>query len=290
MENLYDILGVAADCGFNELKKAYLRQAKQCHPDLFGGALEKTVAFQRLVSAFDVLSDPSRRQEYDARLELQAGGLAPRGASAEASRSWSGGNGPVMDTLADDILEELVVGNDLPAHATLQNLMLDLAGTERFIMFREARTLFQQGYYRASLWLCDRLVKASPHNILYHFYLADSASRLGKSWRASRHYRICLQIGLGRTPPQRLRRIRSRYAKLLAQRGWFGRWLARFLHVDGPVQLSEEDRSRQVLEEVFAAEARRQQRRLGGGRPGARERLAGTRRRQLGSHSRGDQR
>ncbi len=277
MESLYDILGIAPGCSFGELKKAYLRQAKQCHPDLFGGSIEKTIAFQRLVNAFDVLSDPSRRLEYDARLDGQRGG-APTDSGV---RQWDIGPQPVMDTLADDILEELVVGNDVPGNTSLQHLMLDLTGTERFIMFREARTLFQQGYHRGCLRLCDRLVQVSPHNILYHFFLAEAASRLGKSWRASRHYRICLQIGLGRTPPQRLNRIRSRYRKLLEKRGWLGRLLARFFHVDSRVELSEEVRSRQILEDVFAAESRRQRRRLGSGRSSGHGRLSGPRR-QLG--------
>ena len=283
MESLYDILGIDPGCSFSDLKKAYLHQAKQCHPDLFGGALEKTIAFQRLVNAFDVLSDPKRRQEYDVGLEAQRGATP----AAVGGRRWDSGSQPIMDTLADDILEELVVGNDLPSHTSLQTLMLDLAGTERFIMFREAKTLFQQGHYRSCLRLCERLTKASPHNILYHFFLAEAASRLGKSWLASRHYRICLQIGLGRTPPQRLNRIRSRYRKLLEKRGWLGRLLARFFHVDSQDGLSEEVRSRQILEDVFAAEERRQKRRLGSGRRAEQPRLSGPQR-QLGPQSRRD--
>ena len=44
----YQILNVDARAGFAELKRAYYRQAKRCHPDLFGNSPEKTREFQLL--------------------------------------------------------------------------------------------------------------------------------------------------------------------------------------------------------------------------------------------------
>ena len=64
----YQILGVDSRAGFAELKRAYYRQAKRCHPDLFRNAPEKTREFQMLALAFDTLSDAEKRRRYDRSL------------------------------------------------------------------------------------------------------------------------------------------------------------------------------------------------------------------------------
>ena len=68
IENYYSILGVERNSNFQELKKAYYRKAKECHPDRFNNSPQKTEEFKVLVGAFDVLSDPAKRRRYDQRL------------------------------------------------------------------------------------------------------------------------------------------------------------------------------------------------------------------------------
>ena len=251
-QTLYDILGVKRGCSFAELKKAYYAQAKLCHPDLFFDDAVKTAAFQRLVSAFDILSDPQSRQQYDERLSFLD--------QPAVNRNYHEGQVAILDTIADDILEEMIVGNNAPRNTTLQNLMLDLTNTERFIMFREAKTQFERGRCSACLRLCQKLVGLSPNNILYHYYLAEAAAKMGRTYRARKYYLICLQIGSSRMPPQRLHRIRRRYQALEQEQGWLGRLLAWFLVEEQPVELSEEDRSQRALEQAFARELKKQQR------------------------------
>ncbi len=252
MRTFYDILGVGAAASFEEIKAAYYRKAKQCHPDLFGGDLDKTTEFQILVNAFDVLSDPNTRREYDERRTF---GHAPH--SKVSSNSFHVDGHRVMDTIADDILEELIVGNNIPRNTTLQHLMLDLTHTERFVMFREAKTFFAQGRVGVCLAMCSRLVEASPHNILYHYFLAESCRLSGKLSRAAKHYRICLEIGLMRTPPQRLDLIRARYRQVQGRRGLLGKMMSWFASPEVSIELSEEEKSRQVLDSVFSSELKR---------------------------------
>ena len=59
--DLYDELGVTGDATADDIKAAYRAQAKKLHPDA-GGDSEKFGALQK---AYDVLSDPERRQRYD---------------------------------------------------------------------------------------------------------------------------------------------------------------------------------------------------------------------------------
>lgn len=59
--DLYGELGVDADASDAEIRAAYLRAAKQHHPDKGGDAAK----FDRAARANMVLSDPAKRAEYD---------------------------------------------------------------------------------------------------------------------------------------------------------------------------------------------------------------------------------
>lgn len=57
----YSTLGVGEDAGPEDIKRAYRKLANQYHPDK-GGDTNK---FQEIQTAYDTLSDPSRKQQYD---------------------------------------------------------------------------------------------------------------------------------------------------------------------------------------------------------------------------------
>ncbi len=59
--DLYAVLGVTKDATPDQIKKAYRKLASQHHPDK-GGDKAK---FQEIQSAYDVLSDPDKRAQYD---------------------------------------------------------------------------------------------------------------------------------------------------------------------------------------------------------------------------------
>lgn len=62
----YDILGVSRDADVAEIKKAYRQAALKCHPDRNPGNKEAEEAFKNASEAYEVLSDPQKRQVYDA--------------------------------------------------------------------------------------------------------------------------------------------------------------------------------------------------------------------------------
>jgi DnaJ-class molecular chaperone len=57
----YNTLGVAKTATPDEIKKAYRKLASQHHPDKGGD----TAKFQEIQTAYDTLSDPNKRQQYD---------------------------------------------------------------------------------------------------------------------------------------------------------------------------------------------------------------------------------
>jgi DnaJ-class molecular chaperone len=68
----YAALGVAKEATPEEIKKAYRRLARELHPDVNPGS-DASERFKEVTHAYDVLSDPKQRQQYD--LGPQAGGF-----------------------------------------------------------------------------------------------------------------------------------------------------------------------------------------------------------------------
>ena len=63
MSNYYEVLGVSRDATSEEIKRAYRKKARQLHPDVAGPGHEDE--FKEVSSAYEVLSDPDKRQMYD---------------------------------------------------------------------------------------------------------------------------------------------------------------------------------------------------------------------------------
>ena len=61
----YEVLGVGKNATDEEIKRAYRKKAKECHPDLHPDDKEAVERFKELNEANEVLSDPDRRARYD---------------------------------------------------------------------------------------------------------------------------------------------------------------------------------------------------------------------------------
>lgn len=67
MDNLYNVLGVAPNASEEDIKKVYRSLAMRFHPDRNPepGAAAR---FQAIAKAYEVLSDPAKREEYNQSL------------------------------------------------------------------------------------------------------------------------------------------------------------------------------------------------------------------------------
>ena len=65
MSDYYDILGVSRDASQKEIKSAYRKKALKYHPDRNPGDKEAEENFKTASEAYQVLSDPNKRSQYD---------------------------------------------------------------------------------------------------------------------------------------------------------------------------------------------------------------------------------
>ncbi|MCC6421197.1 MAG: J domain-containing protein [Gemmataceae bacterium] len=61
----YEVLGVKRDASNDEIKKAYRQLARKYHPDRNPGDKQAEASFKEVQTAYDVLSDPGKRAQYD---------------------------------------------------------------------------------------------------------------------------------------------------------------------------------------------------------------------------------
>jgi len=85
-EDYYRLLGVNRGAAADEIKKAYRKLARKFHPDVNPGDKHAEERFKRISEAYDVLSDPKKREVYDAY-----------GTYSDNLRGGGGGQGPGVD-------------------------------------------------------------------------------------------------------------------------------------------------------------------------------------------------
>ena len=70
--NCYELLGVSTSANNAELRKAFRQLSKQLHPDTTSlPSDEATKRFQNVCEAYDLLSDPVLRANYDLKIEKE---------------------------------------------------------------------------------------------------------------------------------------------------------------------------------------------------------------------------
>jgi molecular chaperone DnaJ len=94
-KDFYAVLGVSADASADDVKKAYRKLARKHHPDANAGDSAAERRFKEVGEAYNVLSDPEQRKQYDAVRAMARGG------ARFTSGGPGGGNGGFEDVFSN---------------------------------------------------------------------------------------------------------------------------------------------------------------------------------------------
>ena len=123
----YEVLGVSKDASEAEIKSAYRKKAKECHPDLHPNDKNAEERFKELNEANEVLSDPEKLKRYDQigfDGPQMGGGSGGAGGFDFSGFGGMGGFESIFDTFFGGMGGSArragpVQGNDLQHHITI---------------------------------------------------------------------------------------------------------------------------------------------------------------------------
>jgi len=121
--NYYAILGVAKDASVEEIKKVYRRLARQYHPDLNPGDKAAEEKFKDVSEAYEVLSDPNKRAQYDQFGQHWKQSGFQSGTRPASNDSWNDRSGGERSPVEDFNV------NDFPDFNSFVEQLLHRSGT-----------------------------------------------------------------------------------------------------------------------------------------------------------------
>jgi hypothetical protein len=104
-KDLYKLLGVPREATQDDIRKAHRELVRRYHPDANPGDHSSEEHFKEVQRAYDVLSDPEKRREYDKRLNTSA--RRSPGKPRERAGTKTGGEGAAPSADLSDLLRKL---------------------------------------------------------------------------------------------------------------------------------------------------------------------------------------
>jgi len=191
MRDYYLVLGVERGAAIAEIRKSYMRLAKEHHPDRFHDPVEKARAdefFKDLTAAYNTLSNERNRREYDAEIEKPRL-TAPEEIAAQAFQRGQQALESFDYTLAVDLFR--TAAHHQPGQATY------LAALGR-ALGKNPRSA------REAIDTLDKAIQLEPTNGMFHAEQARLFHAQGLKLRARKAAEAALRLSPGDRGIQKL--------------------------------------------------------------------------------------
>lgn len=189
-DTLYDVLGVPRDATVADIQAAYVALAKKWHPDRLGPEFQDvsdlaTRVFARISEAHQVLTDSTKRREYNLKL---------RKAGAEANEQEHVQR-VLRAATAFQKAEVLLKRNNLVEAEAQAKLALsedpDQADHIALVAWIESQK--PEADLRPLIRDLDRAISMQPNNLRAHWYRGQLYKRIGKVARAVQDFRFIVE-------------------------------------------------------------------------------------------------
>ena len=171
MNDYYSLLGIGRNASAAEVRHAYAKLAREKHPDRFSDPAERAAAhalFQEATAAFNMLSNPRTRQEYDASLDRPAA--------------------PVPQEIARDAFERACQEFEAKRyHEAIELLRTAVQHAPQEARYHAAlgRTLCRNPHWmREGIQEVERAIQLAPRTAAFHTELAELLLAQGLRLRA----------------------------------------------------------------------------------------------------------
>lgn len=150
MEDCYKILGVRSNATLAEIRRAYREKAKKLHPDA-SGKVETTKQFQRLVKAYETLSDAKQRSLFDEAFFMRHQAKTFRSTNSFDYRTWLLARSD-EESRSKLIFFDLMHGHEDDAVAEFKRMSMNHAG------FRLAKWFTREDFMDYGFILAEELI------------------------------------------------------------------------------------------------------------------------------------
>jgi curved DNA-binding protein CbpA len=112
-KDLYKLLGLSRGASQEEIRKAHRKLVREYHPDANPGDRSAEERFKDIQQAYEVLSNPHKRQEYDKKLRFSSRGGSSK--SPPRADGRTGGESTLKVDLSDLLSKLADLSSDHPA-------------------------------------------------------------------------------------------------------------------------------------------------------------------------------
>lgn len=183
-QDYYQILRVSENATQQDIKQAFRRLARDCHPDLHPNDANAAKRFRALREAYEVLSDATRRKKYDRKRQ-------------KSSSEKKGGSAQVYYVRG---VEKMLLQN---YRAAVTDLSAAIRLNKRFVeaYLKRCEAYLALGEERAVLEDCQQILRYQPENAIAHYYRGRARQRLGYADSAIKAYNKAIYLQQDFPPP-----------------------------------------------------------------------------------------